>query len=251
MRKSSDLEGIPRPVVALSDEYPAGFVDPPHRHERAQLLYAIAGVMAVATADGSFVIPPQRAVWIPAGVEHEVSCRSPVSVRTLYIRPSEGLPTRCRVIEVSELMRALILEVMRLPAEYDERGREGLVVELLLKTIATLPVAPLHAPMPADPRVARICRELLADPARDDSLDDWAAATHMSRRTLTRLFRQETGMSLAGWRQHVRLLEAVARLACGEAVSKIAFEVGYDSPSAFTAVFQRVFGTAPSRYLVS
>ena len=132
-----------------------------------------------------------------------------------------------------------------------ERGREGLVVELLLKTIATLPVAPLHAPMPADPRVARICRELLADPARDDSLDDWAAATHMSRRTLTRLFRQETGMSLAGWRQHVRLLEAVARLACGEAVSKIAFEVGYDSPSAFTAVFQRVFGTAPSRYLVS
>jgi AraC-like DNA-binding protein len=249
MRKSSELERIPRPVVALADEYASHFVDPPHRHARAQLLYATSGVMSVVTDEGSFMIPPQRAVWIPPAVEHQMSCRSPVSVRTLYISPQEGLPTRCRVIEVSELLRALILETMAFPPEYDMDGREGLIVRLLLQSINTMPVAPLCARMPNDARIARVCREILVDPARDDSLDDWAAAACMSRRTLTRLFRQETGMSLAAWRQHVRLLEAVARLACGHAVTSIAYDIGYDSPSAFSAVFQRTFGTAPSRYL--
>jgi AraC-like DNA-binding protein len=250
MRKSSDLAHIHRPVVALADEYEPDFVDPPHRHDRAQLLYAISGVMAISTPEGSFVIPPQRAVWIPPDVEHQVACRGQVSVRTLYIDPLEdGLPTRCRVIEVSELLRALILETMTFRPEYDLDGREGLVVKLLLQTINTMPVAPLCARMPADPRIARICREILLDPARDDGLDDWAAVACMSRRTLTRLFRQETGMSLAAWRQHVRLLEAVARLACGHPVTTVAYDIGYDSPSAFAAVFQRTFGTSPSRYL--
>jgi len=249
MRRSSELLSIPRPVVALADEYASHFVDPRHSHDRAQLLYATAGVMSVVTDEGSFVIPPQRAVWIPPGVAHEVSCRSPVSVRTLYITPQEGLPDRCRVIEVSELLRALILEAMTFPPEYDMDGREGLIVRLLLQSINAMPVAPLCARMPNDPRIARVCRQILLDPARDDKLDDWAATACMSRRTLTRLFRQETGMSLAAWRQHVRLLEAVARLACGHAVTSIAYDVGYESPSAFTAVFQRTFGTSPSRYL--
>ncbi|HEX7636921.1 MAG TPA: helix-turn-helix transcriptional regulator [Burkholderiaceae bacterium] len=250
MRSSADLERIPRPVVALSDEYPSGFVDPRHHHERGQLLYATAGVMSVVTDEGSFVVPPLRAVWIPAGVEHEVACRSAVSLRTLYVQAGEpGLPARCRVIEVSELLRALILEMMRVEPEYDEAGREGLVARLLVATIAVAPVAPLHARMPDDARIARICRQILQEPARGDSLDDWAASVAMSRRTLTRLFRQQTGMSLASWRQHVRLMEAVARLACGHPVTAIAYDIGYDSPSAFTAVFQRTFGTSPSRYL--
>jgi len=248
MMSSRELERIPRPVVALADEYASQFIDPPHRHERAQLLYASSGVMSVVTGEGSFLIPPQRAVWIPPGVEHEVACRSAVSVRTLYISPQDGLPTRCRVIEVSDLLRALILEAMTFPPEYDIEGREGLIVRLLLQSINTMPVAPLCARMPTDARLAKVCRQILIDPSRDDKLDEWAAAACMSRRTLTRLFRQETGMSLAAWRQHVRLLEAVARLACGHAVTSIAYDVGYESPSAFTAVFQRTFGTPPSRY---
>ena len=241
MRHSTDLIHIPRPVVALSDEYAGNFVDPPHRHDRAQLLYASSGVMSVVTDEGSFVIPPQRAVWIPPSVEHAVTCRSPVSVRTLYISLQDGMPTRCRVIEVSELLRALILEAMSFPPEYDMDGREGLIVRLLLQSINTMPVAPLCARMPNDQRLARVCRQILLDPSRDDTLDEWAATACMSRRTLTRLFRQETGMSLAGWRQHVRLLEAVARLACGHAVTTIAYDIGYNSPSAFTARRNRAF----------
>ncbi len=249
MLSSLDLEWVPRPVVALADEYPACFVDPRHRHSRAQLLYAAAGVMSVATDRTSFVIPPQRAIWMPAGVFHEVTCRSAVSVRTLYVDANPDLPRDCRVIEVSELLRALIMEAMTLPREYDATGRAGRIVGLILDSIAMPTTASLCAPMPRDPRLQRVCKALIQDPTRADTLDDWAAEACMSRRTFTRSFRDETGTSLADWRQHVRLLEALARLACGQAVTTIAFDVGYDSPSAFTAAFQRAFGVLPSRYL--
>jgi len=235
--RSCDLQDVPRPVVALADEYPANFVDPRHRHARAQLLYAASGVMSVVTDHASFVVPPQRAIWMPAGVDHEVTCRS-----------AEDARRECRVIEVSELLRALILETMALPREYDAAGRDGRIVQLLLDSIAAPSAANLCAPMPRDARLLKVCQALIADPTRADSLDDWAARAFMSRRTFTRLFREQTGMSLAEWRQHVRLLEALARLACGQPVTTTAFDVGYESPSAFTAAFQRAFGVPPSRY---
>lgn len=252
IRCSPDRQSeVPRAVVALADEYPASFVDPRHRHRRAQLLYACAGVMSVVTDDGSFIVPPQRAVWIPGGADHEVSCRGPVSLRTLYIEPAAalGLPQHCRVLEISDFLRALILEAMVLPRDYDEQGRDGRIMGLLLDEIRTQHVAPLHAPMPADTRLARVCRSLLDDPAHPGDLDYWARRAAMGRRTFTRVFRDETGMSFAAWRQHVRLLEALARLAIGHSVTTVAYDVGYDSPSAFTAVFRRTFGAPPSRYL--
>ena len=245
--RSCDLQDVPRPVVALADEYPANFVDPRHRHARAQLLYAASGVMSVVTDHASFVVPPQRAIWMPAGVDHEVTCRSAVSIRTLYVDAAEDARRECRVIEVSELLRALILETMALPREYDAAGRDGRIVQLLLDSIAAPSAANLCAPMPRDARLLKVCQALIADPTRADSLDDWAARAFMSRRTFTRLFREQTGMSLAEWRQHVRLLEALARLACGQPVTTTAFDVGYESPSAFTAAVQRAFGVPPSR----
>jgi AraC-like DNA-binding protein len=247
--RSRDLENVPRPVVALADEYPANFVDPRHHHPRAQLLYAASGVMAVVTDAASFVVPPQRAIWMPAGVDHEVRCRSAVSIRTLYVDAPDDLRRECRVIEVSELLRALILETMALPREYDPSGRAGRIVQLLLESIETPSTPMLCVPMPHEPRLLRVCQALIDDPTRADSLDEWAGRACMSRRTFTRLFREQTGMSLAEWRQHVRLLEAMARLACGQPVTTTAYDVGYESPSAFTAAFQRAFGVPPSRYI--
>src|SRR6185312_7532718 len=98
---SRDLENVPRPVVALADEYPANFVDPRHHHARAQLLYAASGVMSIVTDRASYVVPPQRAIWMPAGVDHEVTCRSAVSIRTLYVDAAGDTRRECRVIEVS------------------------------------------------------------------------------------------------------------------------------------------------------
>ncbi|MHB8530563.1 MAG: AraC family transcriptional regulator, partial [Caulobacteraceae bacterium] len=234
-----------------ADEYPAGHIDLRHHHKRGQLLYSIRGVVAITTDEASFVVPPQRAVWVPAGVDHEAYCRGHVSCRTLYIDTEvvEGLPEHCQVIEVPDLLRELIVEATRLPIEYDEAGREGRVIALILDEIRASQAVRLHVPMPADPRLARVCGEILKDPSHPDDLDEWAAAAFMGRRTFTRSFRKETGLSFASWRQNVRLMEALSRLAVGESVTHVAFDVGYNSPSAFTAMFRRTFGVAPTSYL--
>ena len=230
--RSSDFQDVPRPVAMLADEYPPDHVDAPHSHKRAQLIYATRGVMNVATARFSFVIPPQRAVWVPAGIEHEIRCRGPVSLRTLYIDPDIAfLPGDVRVIEVSNLLRELMA--------------------LMLDEIVRTPVVPLSVPMPQHARLVAVCEHILRDPGRDEALDFWASEAGMGRRTFTRMFRKETGMSFALWCRDVRLLEAMSRLANGQPVTKVAFDVGYQSSSAFAAMFRRTFGAPPSRYVES
>lgn len=252
MKRFIDSHDPDRPVIGLEDEYVPGFTDLSHSHRRAQLLYASSGVMSVIVESASFVIPPQRAVWIPAGVAHEVSCRGHVSLRTLYFDESvhdlgEG---HCRVIEVSDFLHALILEVAHFGSEYDMSGREGRIIRLLIDEIEAMPNAPYHAPMPKDRRLLRVCRAILEDPSDQRDLDDWADLAGMGRRTFTRLFREETGMGLAVWRQQVRLMEALSLLASGRPITTVAFDVGYESPSAFTAMFHRAFGVPPSQYRV-
>lgn len=249
--RSIDYQDVPRPVAALADEYESGSTQPRHSHKRAQVLYSISGVASVTTDHASYILPPQRALWIPSGVAHEVVCRGHVSVRTLYIdeRVRGDLPEACRVFEVSDLLRELILAAVRMPIEYDEAGRDGRVMRLILDEIASAPSIPLDISMPQDARLQKICRAILDDPAHSDTLDDWARVAGMGRRTFTRMFRRETQMSFATWRQHVRLMEAMSRLATGEPVTAVAFDVGYNSPSAFTAMFRKAFGAAPTRYI--
>lgn len=250
LKKSADFQNVPRPVAVMAQELPRGHVDAQHSHPRAQLLYACAGVMSVMTDEASFMVPPQRAVWLPSGTEHEVHYRAPVSLRTLYIDPaaSSSLPAKCRVIEVSELLRALILRAAILPVNYDLDGPDGRVMTMILDEIAAMPTIPLHAPIPNDERLARVCRAMLKDPVRKGSLEDWARVAGMSRRNLTRVFRRETGMSFLAWRQHVQLLEALSRLAIGHPVTTVALDVGYRNPSSFSAMFRRTFGVTPSHY---
>lgn len=250
MKQSIDILSTERPVIALSDEYPAGYVDPMHSHDHVQILYASAGVMSVKTPETSFVIPPQRAVWLPAGVKHEVGCRGPVSLRTLYLSEVPNVrDADCRVFEVSNLLKSLILEAVDFPLLYDTEGREGRIINLLLEEIERMPDAPYQVSMPTDPRLLRVCNAILTDPADPRDIDEWASLAAMGRRTFTRTFKQETGMGLAVWRQQVRLMEALSMLAAGASITQVTYDVGYDSPSGFSAMFRRAFGVPPSQYL--
>ena len=248
-----ELDATPRTVVAWSDSYRAGFQVTPHRHRRAQLLYAAEGVMRVTTPEGSWVVPPHRAVWVPPAVSHSIRMSSAVMMRTLYIEPAAAapLPARCCVVSVPPLLRELILRAMELPLLYDTEGAQGRLVALILDEIRALPALPLHLPVPSEPRLARICGALLDHPEDGRALEQWARSAGASGRTLARLFRRETGMSFGAWRQQARLIEALTRLGAGEPVTHVALDLGYDSPSAFTAMFRRSLGVTPSRYFAS
>jgi AraC-like DNA-binding protein/quercetin dioxygenase-like cupin family protein len=246
----AEIEDIPRPVVARATDYPSGFVIPPHSHRRAQLVYASAGVMVVTTERGMWVVPPQRAVWVPALMEHQIRTSGQVSMRSLYITPDAvlGLPQDCCVVAVPPLLRELILYAVTRPRLYELGSPDEHVMLVILDQIQSLPVAPLHLPMPSDPRLLRISKTLMEHPEDARTLAAWARTVGASTRTLTRLFLAETGVSFRHWRQQVRLLEALRRLASHEPVTAVALDLGYNSPSAFIAMFRRAFGTTPRHY---
>jgi AraC-like DNA-binding protein len=246
----ADYMRVPRPIAAMAKDFPHGHRIPVDRHARGQLVYAVTGVMTVTTPHGTWVVPPQRAVWVPPRTDHESRMSGRVAMRTLYLRRDAAarLPHRCCVVNVSPLLRELILAATEMPVVYDERGRDGRVMRLIMDELGRASDVPLHLPRPADRRLARICDAILAAPADARPLDAWAAAVGASTRTLARGFRKETGMSFAAWRQQARLLESLRRLAAGEAVTKVALDCGYASPSAFGAMFRRALGVAPSAY---
>ncbi|MBY0512164.1 MAG: helix-turn-helix transcriptional regulator [Rhodospirillaceae bacterium] len=250
MKRSADYPLMTRPVMGFEDDYPAGFRDPLHSHPRSQVSFAVSGVASIITENSSFLIPPRRAMWIPAGVLHEMHCRAPVSCYTLYIDPTlDQHPQDCRVFEVSELVQALIFEVGHFPVAYDLEGREGQLARLLLSEIQRMPSIPSELTMPRDVRLLRVCMQMIDEPGDQRGIDEWAAVAGMGRRTFTRLFREETGAGFAVWRQQLRLMSAISRMAAGQTITTVAFDVGYDSPSAFSAMFHRTFGVPPSEYL--
>ena len=245
-----DYQDVPRPLAAMARDLPAGHRIAAHRHRRAQLIYGTTGAIAVVTEQGTWVVPATRAVWIPAGATHAMDCIGAVRMRTLYVEPSAapGLQGGPTVVSVSPLLRELVEAATRLPLEYDPVGRDATLVDLLLHELAPHPVPALHLPTPADPVLAALCTAIHAEPGAHWTTVTAAAHAHLSPRSLQRRFPAATGMTLAAWVQQCRLVHAVTLLAAAVPVTSVATRLGYATPSAFTAMFRRTLGTAPSAY---
>lgn len=241
------------PVAVESFDYRSGEGVDQHGHCACQLIYAVQGVMVVATTAGQWVVPTTRAVWVPAGVEHSIRMVGQVRMRTAYVRPGvvSGLPERCGVLAVSPLLRELLLAAAAIGPGYGWDSREGRLMRVLLDEVAELPSLSLGLPYPHDPRL-RIIHETLISRCDDrTTLTAWAEHVGVDPKTLHRLFLKETGMTFRQWRQQARLLSALECLARGERVIDVAAMVGYSSPTAFATMFRRQFGKTPSEYFAA
>ena len=246
----ADYQDLPRPVAVMAKSFAHDHTTGWHSHKRGQLVFASAGVMVVKTNEGTWVIPPQRAVWVPGGVEHETRTIGAVEMRTVYVAPraTGALSRHCCVVNVSELLRALILRASALPLTYDRQGRDGRVMQMILDEIEISRTLPLHLPTPQHQRLAQLCSQIIAQPNSNQTLAALAKRAGMSKRTAERLFVRETGMTFSRWRQQARLLTALTELALGHSVKQVAFKSGYKSQSAFSSMFKATFGTTPRRY---
>ena len=251
--RQKQLMSAPQAVIALALDHPDGHVIPIHWHSRAQLLYASTGVMTVTTGSGVWVLPPLRAMWIPAFTEHHIRASGHLSMRTLYIRPDAVriLPSACRIVSISPLLRELIVYSTTLPRFYEPGSLAGRIMALIIDLIEFRDTVPLDLPIPRDPRLRDIFDQLSGDPSDGRTIEQWGARVGATGRTLSRLFRAETGMSFHQWRQQLRFLEATRLLGQGEPVTNIALDVGYSSLSAFVSVFRKTLGVTPGRYFRS
>jgi len=244
------LEQLPRPVYPREESLRDVTWTLFHSHAWSQLSYAVTGIVEVRTAVGSFVAPPQRALWIPAGLEHRVTTSARAELRTLYLDApvSPWADARCRVLEISPLARELIRSVAALPPDFDENGPEGRLVTVLLDQLAGLPEVEFSLPMPLDPRLQGICAALQRRPDDKRHLAELSREAGASERTIARQFLRQTGLTFREWRMRSRLLLSLAALEAGSSVTAVALDCGYDSPSAFIAAFRRLFGKTPGEF---
>ena len=232
-------------VRGLASDHPAGHVIETHAHSTHQVIHAASGILRVTSAAAVWVVPPGRAIWMPAGRPHALYCHTEVALRTVYLRAAPpGLGDACRVCSVSPLLREVLLRLADDPAAAGNPHLQA----LLFEELAASEALPLTLPHPADPRLRRLTAALLADPQDSRSLAAWAGVLGLSQRNLIRRFRAETGLTFREWRRQARLLAALERLGAGRPVTAVAFEVGYDSVSAFIAAFRETLGCTPGRY---
>ena len=237
----------------------------PHQHDWAQLAVSTTGTVHLRVPHATFVVPPGRALWIPPQVEHAVTMVETAELRTLYVYQAPGQcgPTadhntadcwqRCRVLEVSELMLALVRDLSTVPDDDSpptpaQLAREQHVSALVLDELQRATQLDLRIDMPRDKRLHSLCQAVLHDPLAHDSLQAFAHNSGASLRTVARLFRQELGCTYLQWRQQVILAKAVQLGASGLAMGQIAAELGY-TPSAFSAMVHRAVGLSPARFL--
>ncbi|MGC4043007.1 MAG: helix-turn-helix transcriptional regulator [Armatimonas sp.] len=250
-RRWAWLEVTDEKILAFPHDYPAGHSIPAHHHGHAQLLYVATGSIMANTSQGRWMVPPNYALWIPGGVEHSVVVFSTCAMKSVYISPDAiaGLARNVCVVGLTPLALNLMDEAMQIPGNVPSTPRERLLLELLLHEIPRLPEQPLGLPFPLEPKLAALCRQFLEAPTAHATIDAWASELAMSRRTFTRTFARETGISFSVWRQQACLLAAVPRLSSGESITDIALDLGYESTSAFTTMFKRMLGMSPRSYL--
>jgi AraC-like DNA-binding protein len=251
-RQSGKLDpGVPSraAITTLARDYAAGRTIALHFHDRDQVVFAAQGVMTVRAGESAWVVPTLRAVWIPARVPHAISMSGRVAMRTLYLRArlAKTLPRSCCVLNVSPLLRELILHACTLQAWHRGIAKHRHLIEVVLDQLETIEMVPLHLPNPADSRARKVAEALLAEPGDPRTLGEICRAAGAGKRTVERKFHAETGMTFQRWLQQLRLMQGMRLLAGGANVTEAALEAGYNTPSAFIAMFRKNWGTTPAR----
>jgi AraC-like DNA-binding protein len=232
------------PVIAMVKEFPAQTRTGKHSHERGQLLFAVKGLMVANTAAGTWLVPRGHALWMPAHLKHDVSMHGDVSMRTAYVSADAAahLSAECRVLKVGVLLEAALSALADELRGLRRTERTNHLIWLVLDEINRAPSTAFVLPLPQDVRLARLARALIAHPGSAKTIDQWCDTVGVSRRTMTRLFRSQTGVSFGDWRRRLRLLSAAARVADGEPLAKVAASLDYRNVAAFRTMARRHFG---------
>ena len=243
-------EAVAAPIIGYARTQLQGRNNGWHSHDAAQLFHVIRGSIAIDTEMGTYFVPPERAVWLPPRVSHQTRYLTDTELRYIYVQYdyTRDLPQTPQVMQVTTLLRALILEFMSYPRSETDKGPAARIAAVILDQLKMLPVAPLQLPMPQDARLRDLCEGVVRCPAHIPSLSEAADRCATSVRSFARRIKAETVLSYRTWCRQVKLFRALELLASGRSVSDVSHKLGYEGPSAFVSTFKKAFGVTPGRY---
>lgn len=238
-------------VFAFAQNYSNGHVEEWHQHEHIQLIHTLTGVIRIETAEGTWICPPGRGLWIPAGKEHATHVSGQVSVRGVWIQPNarNHLVQDCRVVNISPLLRELICAALFINKTVEANSRDERLLQLILDEVQILPTLAFHLPEAHSPALIQLCQYIRENLADDWTLPRAAMIMAMSSKTLSRHFQKELAMNFTQWLRQAKLIQAMTDLVNNKPILHIALDLGYDSPSAFSAMFKRATTMTPSEYI--
>ncbi len=227
--------------------HPGGYHTPWHSHHAGQLWRIAAGLLVIETPLGRSVVPAKHICWIPHGQQHAAFSESAIEGCAVYLDPAhcEGLPEEATLFESDDFTDALFSRLSVAGSEYDPRK-----LILLLEELALASQVRFYLPVPTDPRLKNVVRELLQSVDDNQTVESHASRAGMSVRTFNRRFSAETGMNFVNWRQLARVMQAMEWLAAGKPVGWIALSCGYSSVSAFIEVFRTWTGKTPGQWTI-
>jgi AraC-like DNA-binding protein len=215
-----DYQNIDRQLAVMRREYKTTTNFGWHSHRRGQFLVGNSGYMTAMTEEGAFMLPGGYAILIAPDLPHAVQTFGECRMHSVYLEESvlRGFWGPTRIVKVSALLDASI--------------------EALANEIRNADPQPYTVPLPSEKQLRRLCRDLLDNPGNKLTIDDWADKVGMSRRTMTRKFRSETGMSFIEWRQRLRVSHVMRRLAEGIPLAVAGTEAGYQSLSTLRKILK-------------
>jgi len=241
-------------IHMIAKHYAKGVRLDTHMHREAQLVYAARGTMQVTTPKGRWLVPPDRAVWVPAQLPHAIDVLADIDMRTLYFdlawlkreQRSKSLEAEF-VVRVSPLLHQAILALFD---DHTTPERTALLVKLAMLELHQAEDSATFIPLPHEPRCRRAADIVLADPTCDHEIETLAREVGTSARTLSRLFAAETQLSFKSWCQRARIAAAIEKLSTDGAVSvkQLAADLGYASVPAFSHAFRQVTGKTPTEF---
>ncbi|KJG07987.1 AraC family transcriptional regulator [Photobacterium kishitanii] len=223
---------------------------PMHQHKKCQLVMPLSGFVTCKIADAIWMMPANCAVWVPTDTPHSVRVSPDAQVCNLFIDSAvKGLPEQAAMISISPLLRELITYLCHVDHQQQQQQTTVRLADVLIDQLIVMPTQHFDFPIPTEPRLQKIAEQLLDNPADRSTVGEWATKYAMSERTLSRLVKQEMGLSFARWRSQLHLVLAFKKLSDGMPVQLIADDLGYESVSAFITFFKKKLGTTPKQYL--
>ncbi|NVK44538.1 MAG: helix-turn-helix transcriptional regulator [Oceanospirillaceae bacterium] len=250
LREPLFSEQLSHPIVFRSAWIPDEAAYPIHSHSRGEFVYSFSGVLEIRIGGRHYLAPSQYGFWLPPDIEHQGLTRTETCHCSLYVAPElcAAMPDSPCALTVSPLVRAILEQLHAQSAEPEISAEDQRLLQVLLDQLGRAECVGSYLPGSDDALLGPVLRALEANPGDNRSQAELARSVHTTERTLLRRCQRELGMSLAEWRQRLRVVRAMPRLEAGDTVENIAHDSGYSTASAFIAMFRRLTGMTPDGY---